>query len=93
MESLEELHRELVEDFAANPERWMPSDPCRAGEAFRARINQVIRAIEYGTHDDINRALARFVRFSRLERGETVIPFPSRPRRLVSPPADLPPAA
>lgn len=87
----EALRRDIAADFAANPEHWTPATVGYSGSS--ASLRRLLRLLEQRRHAEALEEMARFVRLSRLERGENVIPFPSRSRRPGPSPADRPPAA
>lgn len=89
---LEELRRDIARDFEEHPERWAPHDrPPPAGSIQSMR--RLIRLLEQRRDAEAIMEMQRFVRLCRVARGETVVDFPSRPRRPIPSPADLPPAA
>lgn len=55
-------------------------------------LRRMIRLFEQVRDREAIAEMGRFVRLSRMERGENVMPFPGR-LRPIQPPANLPPAA
>jgi len=86
----EALRRDIAADFAANPEHWTPGTVAYSRSS--ASLRRLLRLLEQRRHAEALAEMAKFVRLSRAERGINVIPFPSRPRRTDSTPADSPPA-